>query len=130
MKTKKKQPEWVLAVWIIIVALFSLLFILQPEVTPEQKAANVDINGRARAALTVASNIAPRLHDPKSLEIIYVGLEVNTGAVCITYSAKNLFGGRVKEGFAAVDGRVADYAKVCPRSGRYEDHTVYVKWNL
>jgi len=94
--------------------------------TPEDEAANV----RAHATLTVASGIAPRLHDPKSLQIVDAVREVNTGAVCIIYSAKNLFGARVKKGFASVGGRVADYGKVCTQGGSYENHTLYVKWKL
>ena len=96
----------------------------------EAEEAKAKDSANAYSVLVAASNIAPRLNDPESLEIIEAVREVNTGTICILYSAKNGFGGRVREGFAVVDGRVSDYSAVCQSGGSYKDYTNYVKWNI
>lgn len=116
-----------------IALLFGLLYLINSatsNLTPEQEEAKAEASANAYSVLVAASNIAPRLNDPESLEIVEAVREVNTGTICIIYSAKNGFGGRVREGFAVVNGRVADYSDSCQSGGSYKDYTDYVKWNI
>lgn len=131
MKTIKKILKWTFIA--LTVLMFGLVYMINsaiPNLTPEQEAAKAEDSANAYSVLVAASNIAPRLNDPESLEIIEAVREVNTGTICILYSAKNGFGGRISEGFAVVDGRIADYRASCQSGGSYKDYTNYVKWNL
>ena len=131
MKYIKKILKWTFIT--LTVLMFGLVYMINsaiPNLTPEQEAAKAEDSANAYSVLVAASNIAPSLNDPESLEIIEAVREVNTGTICILYSAKNGFGGRVREGFAVVDGRVSDYSAVCQSGGSYKDYTNYVKWNI
>ncbi|MER1941091.1 hypothetical protein ABS755_10340 [Castellaniella sp. FW104-16D08] len=70
--------------------------------------------------------IKQSLRDPDSLQWEWKAVNLDNGALCYLYRAKNGFGGYNREGTVIVDGKSytsnAQWNKYCGKTGNYEEY--------
>lgn len=75
---------------------------------------------RVRAITYGQIALEQRLRDPSSVKYDFKAINLDNGALCYSYSAKNGFGGMSQERTSIVEGKFAGFDKHCPKGANYE----------
>lgn len=94
------------------------------QLTPEQQASE----DRFQKVSFIGSALITNLHDPNSVEWLFIGSDEKADLVCFEYRAKNGFGALRLEKTAILNGKEASWDKNCAKANLYD--TTHARQNI